>query len=71
MTYHFAEYEDTCDASYAVTVCTYEADPEVRNCLQIKINSNNEAWNSSETSKDRETLTRTLTYSATNISERK
>ncbi|PNF17861.1 hypothetical protein B7P43_G02244 [Cryptotermes secundus] len=23
------KYEDACDASYAVTVCTYEADPEV------------------------------------------
>jgi hypothetical protein len=50
MTYHFAEYEDACDASYAVTFCTYEADPEVRNCLQVWINANNEALSYSETS---------------------
>jgi hypothetical protein len=49
MTCHFAEYEDICDASYAVTVCTYEADPEVRNCLQVRINANGEAWIYSET----------------------
>jgi hypothetical protein len=36
--FHFAEYDDACDSSYAVTVCIYQADPEVRNdhhCLAV------------------------------------
>jgi len=49
--FHFAEYEDACDASYAVTVCTYAADPEVRNGHYSKVNTNTEGPSCSKINK--------------------